>query len=141
MLNKPKPWANLAGLVRWILEGRVSELFYRLEHGSYYLGRLGSDNVVLMADRIALAYSLVDGGAVLMKHGEPGSVTKWFRDSCLRYRAVGMDQAANDLGCIVLPSGFSVDEINRCLSTSGYIGRLIEKIDRDWIAMSGELEA
>jgi hypothetical protein len=103
--------------------------WYKVEYGSYYyvqgtrksfLNESG-ETIILMTDQVAFLFDRETGA--IYKHGSVDTVEKaWskFRTS----RATGL--VAN-MQKVVFPRGFDPEELNRCLSTSGYILRLLEK--------------
>lgn len=113
----------------------MAEYLYRLEHGSYYLthARLPwPTSIRSMSDQVAIAYARGDHGFVVMKHGAPAVVRGWMEYAIRGYRLAGLDEMAEALEMVELPRGFDVDEINKCLTTSGYIGVLVKKIEAEY---------
>lgn len=93
---------------------------YSLERGSYYL-KDERGNILHMCDQVALAYDRELG--CLIKHGSPEDVKKWWRE--------GREKAARlfeDIVIVTLPCGFDVEEVNRCITTSGYVGLLAKRL-------------
>lgn len=100
---------------------------YRLQYGSYYLydtsahreGDLMPLPILHMCDKIAIAYD--KGTYTLHKHGDPSIVNKWAEDTRASFRSHGYNDMANDVTVLEIDKQVPVDEINRCLSTSGYL--------------------
>lgn len=92
---------------------------YTVEYGSYYLRRENGD-VALMTDQVAVAYD-VDSYA-MMKHGSPDQVLAWHRENAPKLRHIA------ELAVVTFPRGFDVEELNRVLSTSNYLGYLLPKL-------------
>lgn len=98
---------------------------YRLEHGSYYLYDFSKKpslitkkhDIILMTDKIALCLDAKEG--VLHKHGKPEFVLKWYISTRNKLIQNNFDEMANDL--IYLEGSFDVEEINKCISCSGYV--------------------
>lgn len=103
----------------------VSE--WRFEHGSYYLySPMGQ--IRWMTDRVAIGYDATGDTPVLMKHGPPEMVNGWARDALAAYKAVGYEP---ELAVLTFPNGFPVDEINRCISTAGYLAVVLERVEKE----------
>jgi len=90
---------------------------------------------------VAVAFSYHPNEAVLYKHGDPELVEKWYREILRRFRLVANQFIKfstfeeevkfwqDELESIKLIRGkFPVDELNKCLSISGYIGRFYERL-------------
>lgn len=100
---------------------------YELKWGSYYLledhkNLRGEHDIILMTDQVAIAFDAETN--TMLKHGAPDAVKKWMADN--KDKTPGLFA---DIQVMTLPRGMPVDEINRVLSTSGYIGVLRAKID------------
>ena len=105
---------------------------YRLNCGQYVLHFGDTPNGPVM-DEVALAISRIDG--ILHKHGSIENVTAWANQARDRMRALGDpfgSEMAQDI--IVLSGRFKLEEINRCLTTTGYVSVLLRKFE------SGQLE-
>ncbi len=92
---------------------------YELYMGSYYL-RDERGNIVYACDALAFAYSDQDGSFVLHRHGEPAYVSAWIQNN--REKASGM---FGELKMLTLDKRIPVEDINRCLENSGYLGTFI----------------
>lgn len=82
---------------------------------------------------VALALDAEDG--ILHKHGNPEAVNAWARDAQSRLRAqgdIGVEMADQ---IKVITGRFPVDDLNRCITHSGYVGVLYRRM------MLGQLEA
>jgi len=93
---------------------------YSLEFGSYYL-KDEHGNVLYMCDQVAFVYDQKLG--CLLKHGSPEDMMKWWREG--KKKAAGLFE---DIRVMALPRGFDVEEINRCLTTTGYVGLLARRL-------------
>lgn len=106
---------------------------YSVISGSYYLFDLDSKpnpitkerEIILMTDQIAIAFDRSDG--TLHKHGNPKNVELWRTQAIEKFRKAGFDDMANDL--IIMIGQFPLEEINKCISTSGYCKTLYEKLN------------
>lgn len=98
---------------------------YRLNCGQYVLHD-GDMPIHEPLDEIAIAFDRQSG--TLHMHGEPEMVEKWLKNAKQRFQAAGFNDMANDL--MIISGRFELDDLNRCLSTTGYIGRLYERIQR-----------
>ena len=106
------------------------EIQYRFNCGQYVLHE-GDDPIAAPRDNIALAFDKISG--TLHKHGEPENVKTWHANAVKRYMDAGFDDMASDL--IVIEGRFPLDELNKCISTSGYVARMYEKL------LAGQLQA
>lgn len=97
------------------------------EFGSYYL-RGPTGDIRWMTDQVALGYDVTSEGPVLMKHGPPEMVAEWAKRAAAAYREAGIEP---EVAMLTLPRGFPVDEINRCVSTAGYVGELIARVESE----------
>lgn len=98
---------------------------YQLLNGSYYLFDMtqkpskltGQREIALMTDEVALVF---DRSAwILHKHGKPEVVQAWYNTAREKFQTAGFEDMANDL--VMIQGAFPIEELNRCLSTSGYI--------------------
>lgn len=67
------------------------------------------------------------GQATLLKHGSPERVEEWIRTARKRFAQPGELRMAEMLRTIVLPSDFPLEEINRCIQNSNYLGYALKK--------------
>lgn len=108
------------------------DLQYLIERGSYYLYDMGTKPSVLtgrrevraMSDTIALAFDLENG--ILHKHGAADSVEAWAAQARKKLTDGGYPEMAADI--VVVSGPLPVDEVNKCLSTSGYASELWRKL-------------
>lgn len=101
----------------------MSEYTYRLNCDDYVLHRDGQPIGPLLPT-VAIAFDKETG--TLHKHGAPASVSAWLRTAQQALRSIGQPDSAEAL--IMLEGRFPVDELNRCISTSGYILRLYQSL-------------
>ena len=99
---------------------------YRLNCGQYVLHR-GDQPVGPVLDEVALALTRDEG--VLHKHGAVEGVTQWAEKTRTALRAQGAlgEELAKEI--IVISGRFPVDELNNCLTTSGYVLRMLKGIE------------
>lgn len=103
----------------------MSEPRYTFEHGSYYF--MGGDRVVLMADQVAIGFSREDDGLTIVhKHGSPNQIQAWLAEAKRRLIEGGDPKLAESFCMVTFPRAYDVEKINRCLSTTGYLGSLLE---------------
>ena len=80
-------------------------------------------------EKLGFAYSVCSGLYVLHKHGEAGLVKDWIENSRDKYNAAGFSEEAEALQYIELGvNDASIDDINKSVTNSGYIRRLVEKL-------------
>ena len=97
----------------------MADYNYRLNCGQYVLHQ-GETPVGRVLDEVALAMDRVDG--TMHKHGDPTWVRQWHERMQTKLRESGNGELADDL--VVLQGRFPLEEINRCLTTSGYALKL-----------------
>lgn len=100
----------------------MSTRHYTLNCGQYVLAD-GEGPISAPLDEIALAFDTTDGA--LYKHGDPKSVEKWFADKRAALIAADLGDWAGNL--TLLTGRFPLDELNRCLTTTGYVLTLYER--------------
>lgn len=109
---------------------------YELQHGSYYL--YNPDNVdlitkqkkiVLMCDEVAICFDKESG--TLHKHGIPANVEQWYVNARKKFIDGGFPEMAEDL--IMIQGAFPVEELNKCLSTTGYISKFWKDLQENKI--------
>lgn len=96
---------------------------YKLNDGQYVLYD-GEDPIGPCLEEVAIALDKASG--TLHKHGDPALVAKWFQHTQAKFRAAGFDDIADDL--VVISGRFALEDLNRCISTSGYAGRLYQRL-------------
>ena len=74
-----------------------------------------------MCDQVAMAFEIDSG--TLFRHGSPNTVTSWVNEN--QERAVECDFR---IGTLLFPRKHPVDEINRCLTNSAFIGELYRRL-------------
>lgn len=101
-----------------------AEYNYRLNCGQYVL-HLGDDPVGPVIDQVALCIDTSPDGGGLMKHGAPEMVQAYAKKSQAKLRALAPDWAS----AIVVATGrFPLEELNRCLTTTGYAAAMYRKL-------------
>lgn len=96
---------------------------YKLNCGQYVLHD-GEDPIGPCLDEVAIAFDKESG--TLHKHGNPEWVAKWHQETQAKFRQAGFDDMADAL--IVITGRFDLEDLNRCLSTSGYVARLYQRL-------------
>lgn len=79
---------------------------------------------IFSTPEVAVAFSRA---GTLLKHGPTVAVEGWLRDARRKYRAAAMQTEADDL-VVIISDKWNLDELNKCLSISGYVGRLYEQL-------------
>lgn len=102
---------------------------YGLNCGQYVL-MAGDKPVGPVLDEVSIALDKTEG--TMHKHGSRESVQAWHAQAQAKLRAGGSGEWADNL--VVLTGRFPLEELNRCLSNSGYAGALYAKV------MAGQLE-
>jgi hypothetical protein len=113
----------------------MSDYQYKLNCGQYVLHN-GDTPIGAVMDEVAIAFDRENG--TLHKHGSFENVQAWVTKSQQRLResaAGGLgdlaEQMANDLA--IISGKFPVEELNRCLSTTGYVLRMVDKLQKGLI--------
>lgn len=104
---------------------------YRM-NGQHYVLHWGDTPSGPPLLEVALAIDTDEG--ILHKHGTPEGVLAWARDAQAKLRAVGGlgGEMADQIK--VITGRFPVDDLNRCITHSGYAGVLYQRM------MQGQLE-
>lgn len=103
---------------------------YRMNCGQYVLHD-GEDPIGPVMDEVAIAFDLESG--TLHKHGSPEMVRAWCKKSSDKLIQAGFPEMAGDL--VVIAGRFPVEELNKCLSITGYVRRMYDR------ASSGEISS
>lgn len=96
---------------------------YKTNCGQYVLHD-GDTPIGRVLDEVSLALDCETG--TLHKHGAPDMVAKWHHEAQAKFRAAGFPDMAEQL--VVITGRFELDDLNRCLSTTGFVGRLYERL-------------
>lgn len=107
-------------------------LQYQLKQGNYHLYDLsslqskatGEFKLRLMTETVAIAFDARTGK--LHEHGHPLRIHSWASNTRRRLRAAGDYERANDI--VVVSGPLPVDEINKCLSITGYCRQLFKRL-------------
>lgn len=102
---------------------------YKYEDGRYNLFDEDLNKIVASYEQVAFCYDAKH--SVLIKHGEPEKVEKYFSNMVKLYSKFGLQDVAADQELLILPNGFPVEEINKCLDICDYIGILAKRIKYD----------
>jgi hypothetical protein len=113
----------------------MSDFNYKLNCGQYVLHK-GDAPIGPVMDEVAIAFDRENG--TLHKHGSLENVQAWVTKAQQRLResaAGGLggfaEQMANDL--VIISGKFPVEELNCCLSTTGYVLRMVDKLQKGLI--------
>lgn len=110
---------------------------YKLNAGQYVLHCDGVPSGPVM-DEVAIALDVESG--TRHKIGDPKMVADWVLQAKQKLRAAGADEMANQL--TVISGRFSLEDLNRCWSTSSYALTLYRKVmagTADFIDLRGQL--
>lgn len=99
--------------------------FYAMNCGQYVLHDPQGNPVGPVMDSVALALDKVEG--VLFKHGSFEMVQRWLSQTQTKLRAQGEFGAEMAANLVIIEGRFELEELNRCLSTTGYAGRLYQQ--------------
>ena len=116
---------------------------YVLEYGTYVLYDLsqepsrltGKREAILCCDEPAIAFDKESG--TLHKHGDVALVTAWAEKARAKFRDGGFPEMADDL--VVLSGKFPLEDLNKCLSHSGYCKVLFERMQHEHLSQDGSL--
>lgn len=115
----------------------MNDYHYELNCGQYVLHN-GDKPIGPVLNEVAIAFDRESG--TLHKHGSVENVQAWvdksqkrLRESATASGSLGdlVAKMANDL--VIVSGKFPVEEVNRCLSTSGYVLRMVEKLQQGQI--------
>lgn len=116
------------------------DLQYVVEHGSYVLYDMseppscltGRREIHLQCDEPALAFDSESG--TLHKHGDVAQVTAWTERARAKFRDAGFPEMAD--GLVVLSGKLPLEDLNKCLSHTGYCKVLLERMKREHLEQS-----
>lgn len=89
-------------------------------------GLVEDGHVLFTTPELAVVFGKLLG--TLHKHGPTAAVHDWFLKARSKYRKAGLQAEADDLVMIV-SDDWDLEELNRCLSISDYVGQLYEKLE------------
>lgn len=103
---------------------------YQLINGNYVLYGDG-EPIGAPLPEVAMAFTKANpedptGMATLHKHGSEATVTSWAKKTREQFCAAGYFGMADDI--VVISGKFPLEELNKCLAISGYIGRLWQSL-------------
>ena len=106
------------------------DIEYRLNCGQYVLHRDGLP-VKAVTDTVAI---VVDTSMeCLVKHGTPADVSRWLESAKAKFIEKGFLELAESL--VMLEGRFPIDDLNMCLTHSGYAMVLYRRITAGSTAM------
>jgi len=103
--------------------------YYTFEDGCYHL----KDGEEILTSHSQVAICFEASTSVLLKHGSPENVLKKTKEMKQQYKEHDLNDIANDIEVLILPVGFPVEEINKCLGICNYIGILARKVKTNQI--------
>ena len=92
---------------------------YEIRYGSYYLIDDNTGEINGMMDEVAIAFDPDSG--TLYKHGNPSWVIPWHKEWEPKHASVG-------LRLELLIGKFDIEELNKCLDNSTYVGIFAKKL-------------
>lgn len=98
-------------------------MHYTLSPAGY---TLWSDGTVLFENQPEIAIVVDTATGTLHKHGQVAYAQAWHKKTQEAFRKHGFGDMADDIVCVC--GAFDVEDINRCLSHTGYAGHLVKKI-------------
>lgn len=107
----------------------MSQCEYRFADGTYRFYLDEQETMTIPDARVAIAYAYhpdLDIKGTLHKHGHPESVKAWYDKAVSAYRQAGFPEIAEQLFYAEGP--ISVEQLNKCLNVTGYVGKLHEEI-------------
>lgn len=112
---------------------KIMDYHYRL-NGDHYVLHDGDTPIGEPLNEVAIALDAESG--TLHKHGAPVHVAKWLEKAKRRFIQGGFPDMARDL--VMIEGRFPLEDLNRCLSTSGFAGRLYARIQAESQAIDAE---
>lgn len=116
-----------------------TEMKYIADASGYILADVaedGSYETLWAGPAVAVCFDRDDH--VLHKHGDPDRVRKWAAATRAKLAAVGLEGAAMADALTVVEWPFGVDELNRCLDTTGYLGLILKRAAADSSAIEAD---
>jgi hypothetical protein len=104
----------------------MKSFFYKFEDG-YFIFFGDTDTVLFRTKEVAILVDKDNG--VLLKHGCPEMVELIFEEYKDKYIRAGFDKEAKALA--VLRGRFAISELNKIISHTGYIKRILERVQYD----------
>lgn len=96
---------------------------YRWNCGQYVY-HVDGQPTAAPTDSIAIAFDKESG--TLHKIGNPINVNRWYQDTVKKLTGGGASDMAADL--MVIEGRFPIDEVNKCMDCTGYIGVFYQKL-------------
>jgi hypothetical protein len=103
---------------------------YVFEHGSYYLVEVNYETgerleTLYMCDTVSVAYDAESYS--MRKHGSPERVHAWAKEERQKMLKAGLADWAKNLCVVDFPRAYPVENINKVLSTTGFLRFLLGK--------------
>ena len=102
------------------------EYNYKTNCGQYVLHK-GDKPIGPLLDEVSIAFDKESG--TLHKHGSREMVERWADNAKSKFRESGFGEMADDI--VVITGAFDLNDINRCITTSGYIGVLFARLQKE----------
>lgn len=107
-----------------------AEYNYKLNCSEYVL-HCGNTPIGALLQEVAVAFDKDSG--TLFKHGDPALVEKWYQKTVSAYRSSGLSDMADSI--VVIQGRFKLDDLNKCLTHTGYAKVLYEGIQAGTLQM------
>jgi hypothetical protein len=101
--------------------------YYTQESDGRYLLHDDRDRVQTAHYGVAIAFD--SDNYSLLKHGDPEKVNAWVVDYRKQLKDQGLGDIANSL-CVIESSEWDLEELNKALSTSGYMQFILKNLPR-----------
>ncbi|MFK4705650.1 hypothetical protein ABIC83_002489 [Roseateles asaccharophilus] len=101
----------------------MSDFNYQLNCGQYVLHQ-GDTPIHKVLDEVGIAFDSENG--VMLKHGDPEFVSQWAERIRKKFRDGGFAEMAAQV--VYIAGRFPLDDLNRCLTTTGYVLKLYERL-------------
>ena len=102
---------------------------YKKEFGSYYFYVDG--RMQMMADNIAICFSILDGNGVLHKHGNVDHVEEWWRNHRDEYQPLFGTLAVVD------SNKWDPEVLTKCIENGSYLLELLRSVNHPLLEDQG----
>jgi hypothetical protein len=106
----------------------MSSIYYSLKDGNFVFHHSDGRTIVIGSE-VSLLFSLDGRRATLYKHGRPDDVRIAYNKLQVGLRRAGSSRLANNIQLMTVNQEFPLEELNRFLSISGYIGVFMANAD------------
>lgn len=101
--------------------------YYEQYMGTFYQKDSRTSSLIWAGDEVAVCYDANPEAPCLLKHGDPKSVEEYAQGARQLFASKRLNHFIKDI-TVVTSRHWDVEELNRCLSTSGYILYMIENL-------------